>query len=260
MSGQSVPASDVGSVRRLEGSYPLLRKDLQPFVSVTAEVTGPGPIYSAIDLTERLREDSPPGSRPVHILWTDAAPDADQESVRWGGEWTVTFEQFRDLGAAFVVMLFLIYVMLVGWYHSYLIPWVVMLPIPMAFIGVIPGHLLLGMPVSAMAVIGVIALAGLMVRNSILLVDFANKRVASGMDVRDAVLLAGETRLRPIMLTALTVVLGDGVLFFDPLLQGLGLTMAAGALFSTALTLGIVPIAYYQLMAVLQWRRSKAAA
>ena len=260
VTGRSVPASDVGSVHWLEGSYPRLRKDLQPFVSVTAEVTGPGPIYSAIDLSERLIEDSPPGSSPVRILWTDAAPDADQKSLRWGGEWTVSFELYRDLGIAFVMVLFLIYVMLVGWYHSFLIPWVVMLPIPMAFIGVVPGHLALGMPVSAMAAIGVIALAGLMVRNSILLVDFANKRVASGMEVRDAVLLAGETRLRPIVLTALTVVLGDGVLFFDPLLQGLGLTMAAGALFSTALTLVIVPIAYYQLMSVVQWRQSKVAA
>ena len=123
--------------------------------------------------------------------------------------------------------------------------------IPMAFIGVIPGHFVLGMPLSGMAVIGVIALAGLMVRNSILLVDFANQRVAAGTNVREAVLLAGETRLRPIVLTALTVVLGDGVLFFDPLLKGLGLTMAAGALFSTALTLGIVPLAYYQLMSMI---------
>ncbi|RLB47302.1 MAG: AcrB/AcrD/AcrF family protein, partial [Deltaproteobacteria bacterium] len=235
LTGQSVPASDVGSVRRLEGSFPLLRKDLQPFISVTAEVTGPGPIYSAIDLSEILREGSAPGDPEVQILWTDVVPDADQESIRWGGEWTVTYQMFRDLGLAFIVVLFLIYVMLVAWYHSFLLPWVVMLPIPMAFIGVIPGHLLLGIPISGMAVVGVIALAGLMVRNSILLVDFANQRVAAGMGIREAALFAGETRQRPIVLTAATVVLGDGVLFFDPLLQGLGLTMAAGALISTGL-------------------------
>lgn len=260
MLGPSVPASDIGSLHRLEGTYPLLRKDLQPFVSVTAEVTGAGPIYSAIDLSPRLREEVGPGARQVRILWNSAAPESDEHAVRWGGEWTVTYELFRDLGAAFAVVLFLIYVMLVAWYHSFLLPWVVMLPIPMAFIGVIPGHVILGKPVSAMAVIGVIALAGLMVRNSILLVDFANQRVAAGMDVRDAVLLAGETRLRPILLTALTVVLGDGVLFFDPLLQGLGLTMAAGALFATALTLGIVPLAYYQLMSVLHRGQRKTGA
>lgn len=260
MLGPSVPASDIGSLHRLEGTYPLLRKDLQPFVSVTAEVTGAGPIYSAIDLSAPLREHAGPGARQVRILWDSAAPESDELAVRWGGEWTVTYELFRDLGAAFAVVLLLIYVMLVAWYHSFLIPWVVMLPIPMAFIGVIPGHVILGKPLSGMAVIGVIALAGLMVRNSILLVDFAQQRVAAGMDIRDAVLLAGETRLRPILLTALTVVLGDGVLFFDPLLQGLGLTMAAGALFATALTLGIVPLAYYQLMSVLHRGQRKTGA
>ncbi|HJL07731.1 MAG TPA: efflux RND transporter permease subunit [Polyangiaceae bacterium LLY-WYZ-15_(1-7)] len=251
MLGTSVPASDVGSLRRMDGTHTLLRKDLQPFVSVTAEVTGAGPIYSAIDLSPRLREEAGPGERPVRVLWNSDAPDSDERAVRWGGEWTVTYELFRDLGAAFAVVLLLIYVMLVAWYHSFLVPWIVMLPIPMAFIGVIPGHVILGKPLSGMAVIGVIALAGLMVRNSILLVDLARQRVAAGMDVREAVLLAGETRLRPILLTALTVVLGDGVLFFDPLLQGLGLTMASGALFATALTLGLVPLAYYQLMSVL---------
>ncbi len=260
MLGPSVPASDIGSVHRLEGTYPLLRRDLQPFVSVTAEVTGAGPIYSAIDLSPRLREEVGPGARQVRILWNSAAPESDEHAVRWGGEWTLTYELFRDLGAAFAVVLLLIYVMLVAWYQSFLIPWVVMLPIPMAFIGVIPGHVILGKPLSGMAVIGVIALAGLMVRNSILLVDFAKQRVAAGMDARDAVLLAGETRLRPILLTALTVVLGDGVLFFDPLLQGLGLTMAAGALFATALTLGIVPLAYYQLMSVLHRGQRKTGA
>jgi multidrug efflux pump subunit AcrB len=251
MVGPPVHASDIGSVRRLEGTYPLMRKDLQPFVSVTAEVTGAGAIYNAIDLSPRLGEDVGPRARPVRTLWNSDAPESDELAVRWGGEWTVTYELFRDLGAAFAIVLLLIYVMLVAWYQSFLVPWVVMLPIPMAFIGVIPGHFILGMPLSGMAVIGVIALAGLMVRNSILLVDFAGQRVAAGASVREAVLLAGETRLRPIVLTALTVVLGDGVLFFDPMLQGLGLTMASGALFSTALTLGIVPLAYYQLMSVL---------
>ncbi|MDP1822623.1 MAG: efflux RND transporter permease subunit [Archangium sp.] len=259
MLGQSVPASDIGSFRRLEGTAPLLRKDLQPFISVTAEVAGSGPIYNAIDLSPQLREPATPSGRQVRILWDSAAPESDEEAVQWGGEWRLTYELFRDLGAAFAIVLLLIYVMLVAWYDSFLIPWVVMLPIPMAFIGVIPGHVALGMPVSGMAVIGVIALAGLMVRNSILLVDFANQRVAAGMNVKGAVLLAGETRLRPIVLTALTVVLGDGVLFFDPLLQGLGLTMAAGALFSTALTVGVVPLAYYQLMSVLQRRQAAAA-
>ena len=137
---------------------------------------------------------------------------------------------YIDLGMAFVVVLFLIYAVLVAWYSSFLMPLVVMAPIPLIFIGVVPAHVIMGKPVDVCSLLGVIALAGIVIRNSILLVDFARSHIASGTPVREAVLMACETRLRPIVLTALAVILGEFVLYFDPILQGIGLTLPAGAL------------------------------
>lgn len=157
---------------------------------------------------------------------------------------------FRDLGLAFLAVLVLIYFMLVGWFGSFLIPLVIMLPIPLTLIGVLPAHALFGMFLSGTGVIGVIALAGILVRNSILLVDFVNIRVEEGMPLREAVRDAGTVRARPILLTAATVVFGDAVLLFDPLLEGLGLTLMSGALVSTLLTLVLVPVVYYHVISV----------
>ena len=145
------------------------------------------------------------------------------------------------------MVLFFIYAVLVAWYGSFLTPLVVMVPIPLVFIGVIPAHVIMGKPLDVVGVLGVIALAGIVIRNSILLVDFAHSHIAAGTPIREAVLMACEIRLRPIVLTALAVILGEFVLYFDPILQGIGLTLPAGALVSTALTLGIVPVAYCQL-------------
>jgi multidrug efflux pump subunit AcrB len=157
---------------------------------------------------------------------------------------------------AFAVVLFLIYGLLVAWYGSFVTPLIVMLPIPLIFIGVIPAHVIMGKPLDSAGTMGVIALAGIVIRNSILLVDFARSHIASGAPIREAILLACETRLRPIVLTALAVILGESVLYFDPILQGIGLTLPAGALISTALTLGIVPIAYYHLSTFLHARNA----
>lgn len=257
MDGTRVPATDVGAFRVAESSYPRLRRDRVPMIAVTAESVGAGPVYAALDLTRKLRSVPAPKPRSIEFLWTDAAPSPGANSIRWAGEWTTTYELFRDLAGAFAVVVFLLYVMMVGWYQSFLTPLVVMLPIPLSLLGVIPAHILFGLPLTGMAVVGVIALAGLMVRNSILLVDFARSNIDAGMGVGGAVLLAAQTRLRPIALTALTVILGDGILFFDPLLKGLGLSMAGGALVSTALTLSVVPLAYFQLES---WRRAREAA
>jgi len=161
---------------------------------------------------------------------------------------------FGDLGKAFVVVLFLIYCLLVGWYRSFLIPIVIMLPIPLIAIGVIPAHVVLGKALGGPGTMGVIALAGIVIRNSILLVDFARSRIAGGMPIKEAVLQACEMRSRPIILTALAVILGEAVLYLDPILQGIGITLPSGALVSTLLTLGIVPIAYYQLATFLNAR------
>jgi len=247
-----VPASDIGTVRAMEGSFPLMRKDLQPVVMVNGVVTGEGPFYSALDLTKRLRALGEADSQPVQVLWTNTNPETGRYAVRWDGEWAFQRDMYSDLGMTFAVVLFLIYAILVAWYGSFLTPLVVMVPIPLIFIGVIPIHVIMGKPVDVCGLLGVIALAGIVIRNSILLVDFARSHIASGTPIREAVLMACEVRLRPIVLTALAVILGEFVLYFDPILQGIGLTLPAGALVSTALTLGIVPIAYYQLAARLE--------
>lgn len=250
--GASVPASDIGTIRRTEGSFPLMRKDLQPVVMVTGAATGSGAFYSALDLTKRIRALAETDSRPIEVLWTDKAPETGGYAVRWDGEWAFQRDMYTDLGLAFAVVLFLIYAMLVAWYGSFLTPLVVMAPIPLIFIGVVPAHVLMGQPLDATGTMGVIALAGIVIRNSILLVDFARSDIDRGAPVREALLRACETRFRPIALTALAVILGEFVLYFDPILHGIGLTLPAGALVSTALTLGIVPIVYYRMAALFE--------
>ena len=249
-----VPAPDIGTVQPIEASFPLMRKDLQPVVMVNGVATGEGPFYSALDLTKRLRALGGPDSRPVQVLWTNKNPEAGRYAVRWDGEWAFQRDMYSDLGMTFAVVLLLIYAILVAWYGSFLTPLVVMVPIPLIFIGVIPAHVIMGKPVDVCGLPGVIALAGIVIRNSVLLVDFARSHIASGTAIREAVLMACGIRLRPIVLTALAVILGEFVLYFDPILQGIGLTLPAGALVSTALTLGIVPIAYYQLATFLTYK------
>lgn len=245
--GRSAATGDFTTATRREGRAVRMRRDLVPYVAVYAEMAGIGSaIYPQIDITRDLPVTGGI-ARGVTFLWDDTVPDPSGMSIRWAGDWTTTFEMNRDLGLAFIVVLFLIYVMLAGWYASYLTPLVVMLPIPLAFVGVVPAHILAGKPLSGMGTVGIIALAGLMVRNSILIVDFTREKLRAGMSVERAVVLAGEERVRPILLTAATVVLGDGVLYFDPMMQGLGLTMASGAMVSTLLTLIVVPVAYYWL-------------
>ncbi len=243
--GRPVAANEFSRTILREGAPARIRKDLVPVTFVDGEMEGDGSsIYPMMDLARELPRASGI-TNGVTFLWNDALPDANRNSIRWAGEWTVTYEMNRDLGLAFVAALFLIYVLLAGWYGSYLVPLVVMLPIPLAIVGVVPAHVIAGIPMSGMGTIGVIALAGLMVRNSILIVDFAREKVRAGLPLDRAIVLAGEERIRPILLTAATVILGDGVLYFDPMMQGLGLTMASGALVSTMLTLVVVPVAFY---------------
>jgi len=249
--GAPVPATEIGTLKRTEGPYPLLRKDLEPVVMVTGVVNGDGPNYSAADITKLLKRKGADGSR-LQVIWWDEKARTGAYAVSWAGEWLVQRDLFRDLGASFLVVLFLIYCVLVAWYRSFLVPVVIMLPIPLIIIGVIPAHVMLGKPLDGPGTMGVIALAGIVIRNSILLVDFARSRIASSMPIREAVLSACEIRLRPILLTAFAVILGEIVLYFDPILRGLGITMPSGALISTMLTLGIVPLAYYQLMTFFQ--------
>jgi multidrug efflux pump subunit AcrB len=251
--GPSVPATEIGALKRLKGPSPILRKDLEPVVMVTGVVTGDGPSYSAEDISKILKKETVKGN-PLQVLWSDEKAHTGNYAVTWAGEWSIQRDLFSDLGVSFLVVLFLIYCVLVAWYRSFLIPVIIMLPIPLVTIGVIPAHILLGLPLDGIGTLGIIALAGIVIRNSILLVDFARSRIASGTPIREAILQACDIRTRPIMLTALAVILGEAVLYFDPVMRDLGITMPSGALISTMLTLGIVPMAFYQLVTFLNAR------
>src|SRR5208337_2829153 len=172
-----------------------------------------------------------------------APPDnTDVSGFKWDGEWEVTYVTFRDMGIAFMAALVLIYVLVVAEFRSFLLPLVVMAPIPLTMIGIVPGHWLLGADFTATSMIGFIALAGIIVRNSILLVEFAREKVAEGMAVPDAVILAGRVRLRPILITALALVIGSMVLLSDPIFQGMAVSLLFGSLVATFLTLVVIPL------------------
>jgi multidrug efflux pump subunit AcrB len=179
----------------------------------------------------------------------------DETAIKWDGEWQVTIEVFRDLGLAFAIVLVLIYVLVVGWFQSFKVPLVIMAPIPLTLIGILPGHALSGAFFTATSMIGMIALAGIIVRNSILLVDFIQLAEARGRTLREAVLEAGAVRFRPIALTAAAVVVGGLVMVLDPIFQGLAVALMSGAVVATLLTMVLVPILYWELR-----RRESAAA
>ena len=165
--------------------------------------------------------------------------------MKWDGEWHVTYEVFRDLGIAFGLVLILIYMLIIGWFRSFSVPLVMMIAIPLALVGVLPGHWLFGAFFTATSMIGFIALAGIMVRNSVLLIDFVNLAREEGKSLDEAVLAAGAVRFRPILLTAGTVVVGAVVILFDPIFQGLAISLMGGAIASTVLTLVVVPLVHF---------------
>jgi len=172
-------------------------------------------------------------------------PRSDSDPVLfWGGEWAMTQQVYRDLGMAGLVVILVIYTLLAGWFNSYLVPLLIMVPIPLVFVGVIPGHWLMGLDLAGFGVLGIIALAGIVVRNAVLLVDFTRQRIDEGMEVREALVAAAALRTRPILLTAGTVMFGSGVLVFEPALRPLGLTLASGVLVATLLTLVLIPTLY----------------
>jgi multidrug efflux pump subunit AcrB len=166
--------------------------------------------------------------------------------MKWDGEWHITYEVFRDLGIAFAAVLVLIYILVVAWFRSFVIPLIIMAPIPLTLVGILPGHWIFGAFFTATSMIGFIALSGIIVRNSILLVDFIQMEWSAGGHLKDAVISAGAVRFRPIVLTAAAVVVGSFVMLFDPIFQGLAIAMMCGAVAATVLTLVAVPLLYYE--------------
>ena len=225
-----------------------VRKDLRPAIYVTGEVAGSieSPVYAIMDMNRKLDAIRVNGAT---IGRYDAVQPTSltETAIKWDGEWQVTIEVFRDLGLAFAIVLVLIYVLVVGWFQSFKVPLVIMAPIPLTLIGILPGHAISGAFFTATSMIGMIALAGIIVRNSILLVDFIQLAEARGRSLRDAVLEAGAVRFRPIALTAAAVVVGGLVMVLDPIFQGLAVALMSGAVVATLLTMIVVPILYWEL-------------
>ncbi len=225
----------------------IFHKNLRRVVYVLGDVAGreESPVYAIADLRPKIAALATPDGAPLHQLST-RLPDSDEHySLKWDGEWQITYEVFRDMGAAFAVVLVLIYVLTVGWFRSFITPFVIMLPIPLSLVGILPLHALLGAYFTATSMIGFIAGAGITVRNSILLVDFIELRRRQGLPLRDAVVDAGAVRFRPMVLTAAAVCVGAGVILFDPIFQGLAVALIGGEIAATALSRVAVPVLYY---------------
>jgi multidrug efflux pump subunit AcrB len=224
------------------------RKNLRPVVYVTGDVAGSieSPVYAILAMNGRLDDVRIAGAGIAR--YNAVQPGRlDELAMKWDGEWQITIEVFRDLGLAFAIVLVLIYVLVVGWFQSFTVPLVIMAPIPLTLIGILPGHALTGAFFTATSMIGMIALAGIIVRNSILLVDFIQLAQARGRTLREAVIEAGAVRFRPIALTAAAVVVGGIVMVLDPIFQGLAVALMSGAIVATLLTMVVVPLLYWEL-------------
>ena len=243
--GRLIPLGTLIDVSKESAPPVLYRKNLRPVVYVTGNTIGSSrsPVYAAVDLSRKLPPSDLSGHKETVRQYFWGYPSSDEKvSVRWGGEWHVTYVTFRDMGMAFIAAIVLIYLLIVIQFKSYVTPLIIMSPIPLALIGVIPGHVLLGSNFTATSMIGFIALAGIMVRNSILLVDFLHTKKSEGVELKQAILEAGAVRTRPILLTALALVAGSFVILSDPIFRGMAIALLSGSIVSTILTLVLVPL------------------
>ena len=245
VSGTLVPLTELVDIKQGVREKHIYHKDLLPVVYVTGDLAGDvdSPLYGMFEIASRLNEQGGPDQ------WYTKAPDNPYEySLKWDGEWQVTYETFRDMGAAYAVGLLMIYLLVVAQFHSYKVPLVIMAPIPLTIIGIMPGHALLGAQFTATSMIGMIALAGIIVRNSILLVDFINQQVREGMDFQKAVINSAAVRAKPIVLTGIAAMIGGFFIIDDPIFGGLAISLIFGLLVSTVLTLIVIPVVYYAVM------------
>jgi len=245
-SGRLVPLSEVVHIKRTSREQAIYHKDLLPMVLVTGDLSGKldSPLYGMAEIASDLPEmDS--SERGVTQYLIQQPTDPYVPSLKWDGEWQVTYETFRDMGLAYAVGLILIYLLVVAQFRSYRVPLVIMAPIPLTLIGILPGHALLDRQFTATSMIGMIALAGIIVRNSILLVDFIRSEVDRGVPLAEAVVKAGAVRTRPIALTGLAAMAGAFFILDDPIFSGLAVSLIFGILVSTVLTLVVIPVVYY---------------
>ncbi len=244
--GRLVPVADL--VRPVEGlqDRARYRKNLLPVSYVLADVTDRigSPVYAILELRKAFQDLRAPDGKPLEMFFIQQPPRSNVWGMKWDGEWQITYEVFRDMGFAFAGVLVLIFVLVVGWFRSFVTPWVVMLPIPLSLVGILPAHWLTGMFFTATSMIGMIAGAGIVVRNAIILVDFIELRLAQGETLEEACMDAGAIRFRPMLLTAAAVVVGASVILMDPIFQGLALALIAGEIASTLLSRTAVPVLY----------------
>jgi multidrug efflux pump subunit AcrB len=245
--GASVPLRELVRVEHDVEDKSIYHKNLMPVTYVTADVAGvvESPVYAILGIGDKVEELKAPDGGKI-AQFTAAQPFSDATyAVKWDGEWHITYEVFRDMGIAFAVVLLLIYILVVGWFQSFFTPLVIMAAIPFSLVGILPAHGMMNAFFTATSMIGFIAGAGIVVRNSIILVDFIELRLAEGYDLMTSVIDAGAVRFRPMMLTAAAVVVGSAVILFDPIFQGLAIALMAGEIASLLLSRMTVPIAYY---------------
>ncbi|MBD3755975.1 MAG: efflux RND transporter permease subunit, partial [Gammaproteobacteria bacterium] len=252
-SGEAVPLTAVASVDKVIHAKPILDRDQHQMVMVGGELLQSSPVYAVLSLDKMLDGVTLPNGVTFHTAnlgFVQAQPkDVMDYTLLWGGEMRLTLDVFRDMGSAFIVALIFIYLILVGYYKSFMMPVIVMGAIPLTMIGVFPGHWLTGQAFTATSMIGVIALAGIVVRNSLLLIDFVLEYRREGQSLKDAVIEAGKVRFRPILLTALAIIFGSMIMITDPVFGGLAVSLIFGTLSSTVLTLLVIPLLYY----IWQW-------
>jgi multidrug efflux pump subunit AcrB len=245
--GSQVSLAEVTNTERKTIDISRYRKNLRPVVYVTGDVAGEeeSPVYAIMQMGKAIDQLRAPEGYHIEQLSATLPENTNRLSMKWDGEWHITYEVFRDLGLAFAAVLVLIYVLVVGWFRSFITPLVIMAPIPLTLVGILPAHAMMGAFFTATSMIGFIAGAGIIVRNSIILVDFIELRRAQGMSLEEAVVDAGAVRFRPMLLTAAAVVVGASVILFDPIFQGLALSLMAGEVASTVLSRMAVPVLYY---------------
>ncbi len=256
--GESVPLANLVQVKEESAAKTIYRKDQNRVVYVLADMAGglESPAYAILGMEEKLKAMDVPQGYEVNELYMGQIESDQDFTVKWDGEWQITLEVFRDLGAAFLVVIIIIYMLIVGWFQNFKTPIVMMIAIPLSLIGIILGHWMLGAFFTATSFIGMIALAGVMVRNSVLLIDFIEIRLKEGAELKQAIIDAGAVRTTPILLTTGAVVIGASIILFDPIFQGLAISLVAGAIVSTILTLLVVPLIYY-ITERKKWEKSK---
>ena len=248
--GNAIPIKDLVIESKQIKAKSIYRKNQKEVVYVIGDMAGrlESPSYAISDVSNHLNSIKVPKGFSLKEEYTHQPELEDNYSLKWDGEWQITFEVFRDLGIAFVVVILMIYILIVGWFQNFTVPLIMLAAIPLSLIGIVLGHWMLHAYFTATSMIGFIALAGVMVRNSILLIDFINIRLKEGIPLKQAIIEAGAVRTTPILLTAGAVALGAVIILFDPIFQGLAISLMGGTVTSTFLTLIVVPLLYFKMM------------